>query len=203
MDFQPSEIQTLVSLGLTSIQARVYLTLVEFGRLNEASISKMSKVARPDVYRNLSRLQQLGLIEEIVKVPTEFQAVPVNTLSFLLQNKTHAYERLKFETEQLLVSFNEKQNQNNNHETENTKFILVPQKQAIINRISKAIEEAQNRIDSILSWKRFTQSIISTYAEIANKAWSRGIESRFIVENPTEGSNFSAFEFCRKIRNAK
>jgi sugar-specific transcriptional regulator TrmB len=198
LKFNQPELQTLINLGLTLVQARVYLTLVHYSPLNVASISKISTVARPDVYRTLDSLKQSGLVEEIVGIPTMFQAVPIDKIiPALLQKKTQEHDKLKMETEKLLVSHKQKE-QNINYQTGNGKFILIPEKQAIVNRISKAIEEAQKNIDSIFSWKRFTQGINGVYGEVANKACKRGIEFRIIVENPPERVNFDLADFCQK-----
>ena len=53
------EVQTLIDLGLTSLQARIYLALYQTGTSEAATISKVTKVARSDVYRTMYKLQQL------------------------------------------------------------------------------------------------------------------------------------------------
>ena len=67
-----SKHQILTNLGLTPVQARVYLALVESGPLRISAISKASDVARPDVYRILSNLEKIGLVE---KITSHFQRV--------------------------------------------------------------------------------------------------------------------------------
>ena len=90
MKFNQSELQTLIDLGLTLSQARVYLTLVHFSPLNVASISTTPQVARPDVYRTLDKLKQLGTVEEIVGVPTKYQAFPIDKIIPLMLQKKDA-----------------------------------------------------------------------------------------------------------------
>ena len=68
--------QTLIDLGLTLLQAKVYLALVQSGTLKVGTIAQVSKVARPDVYRTLQKLQDLGLIEKIITKPILFRATP-------------------------------------------------------------------------------------------------------------------------------
>jgi sugar-specific transcriptional regulator TrmB len=67
----------------------VYTALLESGPLRVSAIAKISKVARPDVYRNLSKLQKIGLVEKIIRKPVEYRAIPMKKgLSLLLETKT-------------------------------------------------------------------------------------------------------------------
>ena len=56
-------IQTLIRLGFTGNQAKVYLALVdrEFSAVKE--IQKTSNVPRQEIYKILSALQEMGLLQ--------------------------------------------------------------------------------------------------------------------------------------------
>jgi sugar-specific transcriptional regulator TrmB len=56
---------TLAKIGLTDYETEVYLTLVEYGRLNAKDISKFSKVPVTAVYPNLKSLIGKGLVQRI------------------------------------------------------------------------------------------------------------------------------------------
>ena len=100
---QVSELLTLIDLGLTLKQARVYTALVESGPLRVSAISKISKVARQDIYGALLKLQQLGLVEKIIERPLKYRAVSVNEgVSLLLETKTEHYEKVRAEAQMLL-----------------------------------------------------------------------------------------------------
>ena len=58
------DFQILVDLGLTLLQAKVFLALLVRGTSKVTEISQVSKVSRPDVYRSLSKLQEFGLVEK-------------------------------------------------------------------------------------------------------------------------------------------
>jgi sugar-specific transcriptional regulator TrmB len=194
-----SDVQALIDLGLTLLQARAYLTLIKSGPSKVTTISQLSKVARPDLYRTLSQLQQLGLVEEIIETPLHFRAIPMDeTLPILLENKTKEYYKLKAETKLLLREFKGK-TPNKALQTEAPRFVLIPPRKAIINRIVENIETAQRSVDLVLSWKRFSRGITSTFAESAERAWARGVEFRFIVESPEGGRLVERVsQFCRK-----
>ena len=89
---EPAEIQALTSLGLTVVQAKVYFALARAGILKIADISKQSNVARPDVYRTLTQLYDLGLVEKVLQVPAQFKALPIDEgIKILLKKKQVEY----------------------------------------------------------------------------------------------------------------
>jgi sugar-specific transcriptional regulator TrmB len=176
-----TEVQTLTDLGLTLVQARVYLALAKFGVSKIAVLSKVSDVARPDVYRTLTKLYELGLVEKLVKAPVQFKALPIEDgIKVLLMKKRLEYERLKNETDTLLGSF-KKRSMLNDADTAN-QFVLIPQKEAVINRIRQAIDNSQGTVDVVISWKRFVHGVGNIFLESAQKASERNIKYRFIVE---------------------
>ena len=83
---QDKDVETLTSLGLTVLQAKVYLALVKSGDLTIKEISKNADVARQDLYRITSELQKLGLVERLITIPTKFRAMELtHGISILLQ----------------------------------------------------------------------------------------------------------------------
>ena len=199
LESQFSKQRVLIDLGLTLIQARVYLTLVETSPLKIAAISKASKVARPDVYSTLSKLQNLGLVEKIIKKPLTYRAIPIDKgLSRLLETKTSQYEKVRAET-RLLLDLAKKEKKNKKQNIENPQFVLIPKGRSVIDRINAAIEKAQLSIDLVLSWKRFSVGIASTFAESMESAWAKKVKVRFIVESPLKSKTAKQMvQFCRE-----
>ena len=184
METQFSEEQVLVNLGLTLKQARVYLALAESASSRIMEISKKSKVARPDVYLALKKLQQLGLSEKIIKNPPDYRAVPLKEgLSLLLETKTNQYEKLRADTE-TLRNIIETKKPKDTIQTGSSQFVLIPEGKSVIDRIAKAIEKTQLTMDLALSWKRFSRGISDTFAEEIENAWARNVKTRFIIERP-------------------
>jgi sugar-specific transcriptional regulator TrmB len=180
-----SQPQILLDLGLTLKQARVYMALVESGSSRISTISKVSKVARPDLYQTLSKLQQLGLVERIIETPLEYRATPINEgISLLLQTKTRQYEKVRAEAKILLSTV--KIEKPTKKEIETPQFVLIP-KRTVIERIKDAIEKAQLSVDVVLSWKRFSQGIVGMFAESMEIALGKNVRVRFVIESPPEG----------------
>lgn len=81
-------VATLSDLGLTTTQAKVYLTLVKSESSTIETISNLSKVARTDLYRITHELEKKGLVERILANPTQFKPIPLaECLPVLLQRK--------------------------------------------------------------------------------------------------------------------
>jgi sugar-specific transcriptional regulator TrmB len=196
---QFSKHQVLIDLGLTQVEARVYLTLVKSGPSRISAISKTSKVARPEIYRNLSKLQELGLVEKIIKRPLEYRAIPIDEgVSLLLKTKTNQYKRVRAESRLLLNTAKRDRAKIEKENIETPQFVLIPEGRAI-NRINTAIEKAQLSIDLVVSWKRFSRGMVSTFAESVENAWSRKVKTRFIVESPAKSKTAKQLiQFCRE-----
>lgn len=180
METQHAKLPVLIDLGLTLIQAKVYLALVESGPSKVVAISKISKVARPDIYRTLQKLHEIGLIEKIVKKPIQYRAAPINIgLQFLLEKETKRYKSVRAETQVLLNELKTKQNKS--CQIDNSEFVLIP-KGTAIERIKKAIEKAQLSIDFILPWKMFSGGLAGIFSESLEIAWAKTVKIRFITE---------------------
>ena len=189
------DVEVLKDLGLTLCQAKVYLALCRFEILDAKTVSKYAGVPRPDVYRITSELIQLGLIEKVISRPTNFRAIPVDKVtSILLRRRKEETCRLESNTRGFLEKF-----KTNNKEVQfgKTEFVLVPKNEAVVERVRSLIDNAQRTIDIVSSWKRFSRFL--SFAEVIEKAWSKGVKSRIIVEIPEKGrASDLVLNFCEK-----
>lgn len=89
-------ISSLVSFGLTPVQAQAYITLLTLHKATAKLISKNSDVNRVNIYKALRRLKKLGLVEETLGMPTEFSPVnPDEALEILISSKLRGVEQLE------------------------------------------------------------------------------------------------------------
>lgn len=82
-----SKIQALLDFGLTLTQARVYLCLLMLGSSTAKMLTSCSTVSRQDVYRVLTELFELGIVEKMLDKPTRFRAVSVDGCLNLLSER--------------------------------------------------------------------------------------------------------------------
>lgn len=185
MESQSSE-QVLTDLGLTQKQARTYLALARSGPLRITEISRNAKVARPDVYPALEKLQKLGLVEKIIETPVKYRAISMDDgLSLLLETKTNQYQKIRAETDVLRVAVKTEKRAESN-QMENSQFVLIPEGRAVVDRIRTAIENAQQSIDIVVSWQRITRGIMESFAESREIAGAKKVTIRCISERPPE-----------------
>jgi len=93
----------LENLGLTTLQAKVYLALINLEDATANEAAKLSKVSRPDAYRIINQLSEWGLISKIISTPTKFQALPLKeAVSMLFERRTIRYYKLKTKIKELV-----------------------------------------------------------------------------------------------------
>jgi sugar-specific transcriptional regulator TrmB len=186
MQVKDKTIQTLTDLGLNLSMARVYLALYETGTAKATAIAKISGVARPDVYRVLSKLHELGFVEKIIAKPSKFKSVPIeNVIANLLKLKTKKLNQLEAQSKSLIRTLNNKINHKDVYPE--SQFVLVPSRELMIKRLKETIEKTQTSIDVSTSLKRFKFACYRL-AEDLKKAWSRDVCGRVIIDATTESN---------------
>jgi sugar-specific transcriptional regulator TrmB len=180
---QEEFIEVLVELGLTHLQAKVYLALMELKTATARDIHTFSNVARQDVYRLLSELEEKDLIEKIIAKPKKFRPIPPNdAISILLQRRREKNRSLEKKAIQVF------QKLDSNIETSSpdtgAQFILLSKSEtnplAHINRMEEAVDEAKTSVLSLTTLQLFMQ-IKYTHEQIWKNAVKRGVEFKFIM----------------------
>ena len=64
-------IQVLMELGLSFVQAKVYLVLVGLGEADVRTVSLVSGVSRQEVCGVILELEELGLVQRTMAVPVD------------------------------------------------------------------------------------------------------------------------------------
>jgi hypothetical protein len=125
--FKDESIQTLIELGLSSYQAKVYLTLLRIGNQSAHAISETAGIARCDTYRILQQLEKAGLIEKIIKKPEEFCAISIDAcISTLMQRRIDKTAEL---TRRVRLLSNEVKSECKDYfPFDQFQFILIPKK---------------------------------------------------------------------------
>lgn len=175
------QIQTLMTFGLTTLQAKTYLALAKLGKADVKTIAKASKVARQDIYRIMPTLQKMGLGEKIISTPTMYKATPIREgLSILLQNKEKECSELQKKTTSLINSFQEK-NAKVVLQEDNTQFTITSEISLFRRRFETCIQNAQTRIDFIID-PEVSKTMAFHHFESLEGAMEKGVKIRLITE---------------------
>jgi HTH-type transcriptional regulator, sugar sensing transcriptional regulator len=190
LPLQEHETRLLQDLGLTSPQARVYLALANRGTAETASqISTASNVARQDVYRTLTELQELSLIERIIAKQATFKAIPVQeAVDILIERQKHKTRNLREKATETFKVLAEAKKDALVHQ-DNPKIVLVPKKELLIRRIKKAIETSQECVCAITPWHEFVQFQFMMH-EQWKQALNSGVTIRWITPQPPSTSSY-------------
>jgi len=96
-------LKALVSLGLTEVDAEIYLLLAREGPQKGRNVAEVLKLYKQQLYRSLKRLQKKGVINASLERPARFSAVSVERiLDFLIEAKKEQALALQESREDLL-----------------------------------------------------------------------------------------------------
>ena len=196
-------IKTLVDLGISRTQAKIYLALIEKGTSTIRVAADYSGVGRPDTYRAMLELKRSGLIETILCSPTKYKPLPLpEAVSILIGQKHKEISDLKEKTGKLLEEYENKSGEQTN--AFGDEFVLVPKGKASINKGITAISSVQDSIDCITSFKKFNQTLLISSEEIINAA-NRGVKIRFILDKTSMNKPVSKIlpELCQEACQIK
>jgi len=177
------DVQALTSIGLTVLQAKVYLALVTLGQATIKAISKTAGVARQDIYRITSELQKYGLVEKVIATPNEFKVIPLKDGISILLQRIHE-ERVEADRKVIELMQRHKDNNAKTNPQEEEQFVLVPEKDVRWS-IKRAIENAQISVDTITTLIRFRSGIFE-FDEVIKKALKKGVKFRTIIDKPED-----------------
>lgn len=186
---QEQQILTLTRAGLTTLQAKVYLALARHGRQTVKSLAGIAKIDRSNTYREVIKLQSIGLVVKKLDTPNLYEALPLeNAISHLLACKKEEYEETKKEAEDLLKkcavpldSINEGTDQD---------FFLIPKRCGFRKTSIERIKKAQVSNDTISCLKRLSQALPESF-ESQKIALQNGVRTRMIIDKPPNMKSIS------------
>jgi sugar-specific transcriptional regulator TrmB len=143
----------LTELGLSNVQAKIYLTLAKSRTLKASEISSLSGVARPDVYRVLIQLEEAGLVEVMMCKPEEFHAISIEKcVSILIQRRI--LKTAELQQKVLTLTHDFKRDAAKEEPEEKYQFMLISNKDAVYAKAEKMTRSAQERICFLALKKR-------------------------------------------------
>jgi sugar-specific transcriptional regulator TrmB len=143
-------IQLLHDFGLTCLQAKIYLILLQFERADAKTIARASNLARQEIYRLMPSLQELGLAEKIISKPVNYKATTLdNALSILLEKQKKDLTQLEDKRSWLLQNVWSSMGSMNADE-DDAQFIVVSEIKSFINTHEKLCQNTKQSIDIIV-----------------------------------------------------
>jgi sugar-specific transcriptional regulator TrmB len=138
----------LQHFGATEKEAEVYIFLAKRGTLGTGQIARQMKKNKGHIYRILSSLEQKGLVEATLEVPTRFTAVPLEkVIDSYVKAKQVEIAQVETTKEDLLEDW--KRISQTEAELKPEKFTVVEGNQKIYRKISEMIEKTENEFSAV------------------------------------------------------
>ena len=184
---QDEQIQTLMDLGLSLLQAKIYLALSSFENAPIKTISTTSNIAKQDVYRIMPKLQKMGLVEKILAAPIRYQAVPLKTgIDLLFQYRTREFAKLQNKTAQVLNTLQESDVAVNVSEdepkVEEEQLLITSEITLLLKKLEKENRAAQQSIDTAGPWKDIKPNLYNYLQWEFRKIMKKGVKIRLLTE---------------------
>lgn len=98
--------KTLVTLGFTETDAKVYVYLATEGPKKASDTAEALRIYKQQLYRSLKKLQSKGIIKASPEYPTRFSAVLFEkVLDLLIKAKMEQQQALQESKEELLSTW--------------------------------------------------------------------------------------------------
>lgn len=178
-----------MNLGLTNLQAKIFITLFRLGGAGEGvrKISRESNIARQDIYRLLPSLQKMGLVQKIIAEPTLYKATPLETgFSMLLNQKTEEYHEMRTKATALFTHFMESSNPKVEPKEEAQQFTITSGRSLLLKSLGKIFLKAQTSIDVISSVEGINLTLFYALPHM-KKTIERGVKVRIITDQRGKG----------------
>ncbi len=179
--FKDESVKVLTDLGLSQLQAEIYLTLSVTGPATIRAVSKASNIARQDVYRLMPTLEKLGLAEKMLVTPAMYKATPIKDGCYLLlENKTKEHVELEKNTVDWVKKFQSDNFKTGSQNCESP-FVVTSSKSLLVKKFDEKDKMAQKSIDAIVMWNFLRYRLCENLEDYVD-ALNRGIRVRMLTE---------------------
>ncbi len=173
-------VHSLQKIGLTALQAKIYMVMVRSGKDKTLAISRKADVDRSNTYRTILQLQKMGLVTKILGTPNLYMATPLeDAVSALIERKKTEYQVMQEVADELKRMAPEKEC--GAREKEPIFFIVKMTKERMLKSVKTCCRLAQEKIDLLFD----KQMLFSTVVGLVDHQLGcvkRGVKYRLISE---------------------
>ena len=179
MSIENDKADLLCELGFTKTQAKLYITLLKFGKSDAKTLANQSNIHRTEVYRALDELQKMGLVDKEIDLPIRFVAVPP-ALGLLnsIKKKREEMENIADKTIDFIKRFELYQESSDSLQEYNLK--LIDGRTRILQKIKEQHDKVQETVDIITVLPRWLHILDECWENYQN-AVERGVKYRLII----------------------
>jgi len=153
----------LVAFGLTINQAKIYLSIIQFGSTRVNAISRTTQLHRQDIYKTLPKLEEMGLITKTIDMPITIKAIPVEkALNHLISTERRKAKQrilhLKADLNALINAIKKTQEEKPKRQQEE-QVVFLSTDNTIRHNLDHAYENAKTNCDLVMNYELLTQRI--------------------------------------------
>lgn len=145
---QVNEASILKKFGLNTVQIKIYITLE---KINEGTVQEIAQIAqlyRQQVYQEMPRLLELGVVEQFIDAPNRYKAISIDECISLLNEKRN----IEFiELQNVAKEFLKQKKDKLAFQIENpTELVLTKKERPTLSRRDKNFSKSKVSIDLII-----------------------------------------------------
>jgi sugar-specific transcriptional regulator TrmB len=198
---EENKIQTLVRLGLTLNQAKLYLASLRIGYATAKMLAQNAHIGREEVYRVLPSLQNIGLMKKHIGSPTSYEPVESHeAMSILIGNKSNELSELKTKAVDFVAYSPPVKTK---CAVENDSFIMITNLNKALRMIVNAFREASHLCVFTSGYERFItrQNMPEKKEQIREmiRALQRGVKIKAVFDDPADEKEIPLSSFSYNL----
>src|SRR6059036_4354068 len=190
-------VQSLMKLGLTEYEARIYVVLTKMGPRNASEISFLGKVPRPKTYGAIRGLESKGLLRIVPGKPERYMAVsPNDVLIPLVEKLNRETSECVAVVENLTMAFESSKYVYTEKPFERSDLWSVKGREKVYKRVQDLIGEAKVNVFFATTANGLVR-LYKAHSEVLEKASERGAKVRIIA--PVNQTNSSVARELQEV----
>ena len=179
---QGKVLNNLVGMGLTRLDAKVYLFLAKKGPQKAHDVALALRITKQQLYPSLRSLQSKGLVNSTLEHPARFSAVPFeNALDLFAIAKMEEAKSIQQSKESLLSDWQSIVIKE--AEDKSAKFTVIEGRKYVYSKIQQMIQETKKQLSTVTTVKGLIRADQYGVLEAAfNHPLKSTVQFRFLTE---------------------
>lgn len=184
--FTKDIVSMLQIFGLTTMQAQIFIYLTRMGASSVSTLSNALRTNRVNIYRNLKRMQNMGLVNVIPGKPMKFSAVPASAaLEILLSSARNKVLEMESKYTQILEELSRLSSQQEEYTIE-TKFRIHCGRRNVYSTIMQMLERSEREVCLLTTPTDLIRMTFYGLTDLLRRLSVRGVKIK-ILTNITDG----------------
>ncbi|MEM4982934.1 MAG: helix-turn-helix domain-containing protein [Candidatus Bathyarchaeia archaeon] len=174
-------VELLQSFGLTRVQAQIFVHLTKKGASSISALSSTLKTNRMNVYRNLKKMQNMGIVDVIPGKPMKFSAVPVAlALDILLSATKNKVLEMENKRTKILEEFSKLSSQQQGYTVE-SKFRVHCGRRNVYSVMIQMLEKSEREACLLTTPSDLMRMAIFGFSDVLRKISAKGVRVKILT----------------------